>query len=307
MERSVSKKQLEANRRNAQLSTGPRTAEGKQRIKYNALTHGLLSKSVLVTAGDFPDDAADYGFLLEELRFGLEPVGALEEMLVEKIAIAYWRIGRVARAEADRIHSIWCRRRDRAVGEREEMAIFAKAMLQLRRSLDAESYELACKDPDVGVFLQAKREVELQGHVSEFLRRMITNACKEEGDSFAEIFGSLCDVIQMKRRGASKAKDHREDVWDYDEAKKALLELFDKRIEDRKRSIETLCASQESGPNPGELHLTILADETAEKYHRYETMYERQLYKAMDQLERLQRIRRGGNIPPPISVNLRTD
>jgi len=37
----ASKKQIEANRRNAKQSTGPRTAAGKAKSKFNALKHGL--------------------------------------------------------------------------------------------------------------------------------------------------------------------------------------------------------------------------------------------------------------------------
>lgn len=46
----ISERQLEANRQNAQLSTGPKTVEGKNKVKWNALKHGLLAKSVVVPA-----------------------------------------------------------------------------------------------------------------------------------------------------------------------------------------------------------------------------------------------------------------
>jgi hypothetical protein len=45
------------------------------------------------------------------------------------------------------------------------------------------------------------------------------------------------------------------------------------------------------------------ADAT-DKLLRYETHLDRQLYRAMDQLERLQRQRRGENVPPPLNINL---
>jgi hypothetical protein len=45
----------------------------------------------------------------------------------------------------------------------------------------------------------------------------------------------------------------------------------------------------------------------SDKYHRHYTMYERQFYKAMDQLERLQRRRKGDSVPAPINVDVRTD
>ena len=45
------------------------------------------------------------------------------------------------------------------------------------------------------------------------------------------------------------------------------------------------------------------ADAT-DKLLRYEAHLDRQLYRAMDQLERFQRQRRGENVPPPININL---
>jgi len=53
--------------------------------------------------------------------------------------------------------------------------------------------------------------------------------------------------------------------------------------------------------------LPLLSEKTAEKYHRYDTMYDRQLYKAMDQLERLQRIRKGAPVIPPVTIDVRTE
>jgi hypothetical protein len=44
--------------------------------------------------------------------------------------------------------------------------------------------------------------------------------------------------------------------------------------------------------------------EATDKLLRYEAHLDRQLYRAMDQLERLQRQRRGETVPPPLSINL---
>jgi hypothetical protein len=44
--------------------------------------------------------------------------------------------------------------------------------------------------------------------------------------------------------------------------------------------------------------------EATDKLLRYEAHLDRQLYRAMDQLERLQRQRRGETVPPPLNVNL---
>ena len=48
---SVSLKKVEANRRNARKSTGPRTPAGKQTVSRNAMKHGFFSKHLLVPGG----------------------------------------------------------------------------------------------------------------------------------------------------------------------------------------------------------------------------------------------------------------
>ena len=99
----ISDKQLAANRRNATRSTGPRTPEGKARVKWNALKHGLLARSVVVPLKGGPENRRQFRALLEQLHEELQPVGMIEEMLVEQIAVAYWRRRRALRAEAGEI------------------------------------------------------------------------------------------------------------------------------------------------------------------------------------------------------------
>jgi len=95
---TVSRKQLEANRKNAKKG-GVKTAEGKAIARYNALKHGLLAKEAVVTAGEGAEDPAEFELLSQELKSQLQPQGALEEMLVEKITVAYWRLRRAHRYE----------------------------------------------------------------------------------------------------------------------------------------------------------------------------------------------------------------
>jgi hypothetical protein len=96
----ISQEKLEANRRNAQRSTGPKTEQGKNQSRLNALKHGVLSSSVVVTKGEGAEDPAEFDELLGNLRQDLAPAGALEEMLVEKIAVCWWRQKRALRCEA---------------------------------------------------------------------------------------------------------------------------------------------------------------------------------------------------------------
>lgn len=56
-----------------------------------------------------------------------------------------------------------------------------------------------------------------------------------------------------------------------------------------------------------QLSLNVPSAEVSQKTLRYEAALERQLNRAMDQLERLQRRRSGDIVPPPVNVNVETD
>src|SRR5215207_989284 len=92
----TSKKQIEVNRRNALKSSGPRTPEGKATARLNATTHGLLSQEILLPG----EDEEALKELAERLRAELQPVGEMENLLVERIIDATWRLRRLSRVEA---------------------------------------------------------------------------------------------------------------------------------------------------------------------------------------------------------------
>jgi hypothetical protein len=92
---SISQRKLAANRANALLSTGPRTLEGKARSGRNALKHGLLSGQILLSH----ENADELDALRENLCADLRPVGALEELLAERIVSSAWSLRRAVRAE----------------------------------------------------------------------------------------------------------------------------------------------------------------------------------------------------------------
>ncbi len=91
----LTEKQIEANRRNAKQSTGPRTDEGKQRVSQNALKHGLFSKRTVIP-GEDPDD---FDSLLTEYERVFQPTNVAEDALVRQIADADWRLRRISTLE----------------------------------------------------------------------------------------------------------------------------------------------------------------------------------------------------------------
>src|SRR5918999_1896743 len=91
----VSEKQNRANWRNALRSTGPKTPEGKDAVRLNATKHGLRSQEVLLPG----EDGEALKELDENLRAELQPVGEMENLLVDGIVAAYWRLRRLRRVE----------------------------------------------------------------------------------------------------------------------------------------------------------------------------------------------------------------
>jgi len=99
----VSEKQKQANVQNAQLSTGPVTPAGKEIAARNAIKHGIFAKDLVINAGDGREDELEYHDLLAELKKDLAPVGRMEMIFVEKIAVNYWRLLRLVRYETGEI------------------------------------------------------------------------------------------------------------------------------------------------------------------------------------------------------------
>src|SRR5215467_14833444 len=87
--------QIAANQRNAELSTGPKTSEGKAVSSKNAQKHGLLAADLVL-----PDEhASEYTELADGLDRQLCPQGDLEKALVERIVGLLWRLRRAGMLE----------------------------------------------------------------------------------------------------------------------------------------------------------------------------------------------------------------
>jgi len=89
--------QSRANRENATKSTGPRTAAGKAASSRNSLRHGLTSGKYLVA----DDDPAEFFELLDDLRAEHQPATPTQEILVERLAAAEWKMRRIRFFDAE--------------------------------------------------------------------------------------------------------------------------------------------------------------------------------------------------------------
>jgi hypothetical protein len=101
-------------------ASGPYSQAGKQRSSRNSLKHGIFSYAT-VLQGEHPKQ---YASLLEALRQDFKPQGALEELLVEKLAMITWRYRRLVLAESAEIEKKaaverfdrWARKEEEAEG-----------------------------------------------------------------------------------------------------------------------------------------------------------------------------------------------
>lgn len=96
---AISEKQLEANRRNALKSTGPRTRRGKDRSRENAVKHGLSSDTLVFKAIRHEDPERFLGMRNDTIE-SWRPVGAKELQICEMIANAFVRIQRAENFES---------------------------------------------------------------------------------------------------------------------------------------------------------------------------------------------------------------
>ena len=95
----VSESKIISNRENAQLSTGPRTPEGKARVSQNALKFGTRSQNAV---SSMENDRA-YQELLNAFLAEWQPANLTEEDLVEQMVVAKWKLARYEGAESQAV------------------------------------------------------------------------------------------------------------------------------------------------------------------------------------------------------------
>ena len=90
-------KQFEANRRNAQKSTGPKTPEGKSAVSMNALRHGLRARTVVLPG----EDPTEFHQLCDDLQAEWTPQSRTEQFYVEQMAVSQWKLTRMEVVEVN--------------------------------------------------------------------------------------------------------------------------------------------------------------------------------------------------------------
>ena len=91
----TSYRQIEANRRNALKSTGPKTEAGKQVSRRSAVRHGLTAETVIGVL----EDAEDYTAFEAAITADYDTQSAVERELVLRLSSLLWRLRRATTIE----------------------------------------------------------------------------------------------------------------------------------------------------------------------------------------------------------------
>ena len=175
--KSVSERRLAANRANAKKSTGPRTAEGKTRSSLNAVKTGLTGHTILLPS----DDVEAYREHVERMNAALQPVGTLEEQLVQTLADLQWRLNRITSLES---------------------GYLALARRRLDPALFADE-----PDPDI-------RAVLIETHVQDAAAKSLENLHRQEQRLRRQYAGENKELnrLQENRKEAARQQELR-NAW----------------------------------------------------------------------------------------------
>jgi hypothetical protein len=298
---TISEKQLEANRQNAQLG-GVKTPEGKEIVKYNALKHGLLAKEIFIPVGEGAENPEEFNALIEDLSTQFKPVGVLEEMLVEKIAVAYWRLRRAYRYETGLIRD----ELDNATDDYYEKTNYGGQKL----NKTDEEIDLDIKQEQEALEIWVKDKEQLTAMLKD--GKPLEEIYEWEGNWEWLIVKVLEVLPEIDVNNLPEPKTIRELLntkagWSDEQIWQAHIELCDDRA---KHHRERIC-SFEKQKKKNRLKLQVIkklgsipSKDELDRLLRYEGSIERQLYKAINQLERQQRMRSGEAVPAPIVADI---
>jgi len=276
---TVSECKLKANRENAKRSTGPKTAIGKTFSRRNALKQGLFVRQIT----DFEalsEDPREYQELINGLWDQYQPIGKGEEIEVERIAVCYWKLKRVWRYEnAVNLAA----RRDFVRRELNEQAEYCQKLAKEEEAV-------------IGELRNATKEIEDTGQVSKELKqRMFATSPGFEGfwaglESDAQRRMEEPDFSQMLRKLRPQTRNQFREMYTV----KTAIALLEPLAQRRYINVTETAVGQHAIPHP----------EALDKILRYEAAVNRDLGRALDRLDWLQRRRKGEPVPPSINVRV---
>ena len=292
----ASAKQIAANRNNAQKSTGPKTSAGKDVAKLNAVKHGLHARNVVLRGQHDNERMREFQKLHQRYWDHYAPAGPVEEMLVERIVTTYWRLHRVLISERGEIalnvdQGRWDRQRPAHFAFRMRLAALSTVEDVMQKMEESATGLMFLKD----VLRRVRAAVVSDGELTD---------AALQATYFAGKPSSLTnDLLKLRQPPVADAAGLDVPTL-VAQRRERLLQEIDSRLV-RYRWMEKDCDQRENAEEAARQAAAHLpAASTMDKILRCETLLERQMYRAMDQLERLQRRRQGEDVPPPVNMEV---
>jgi hypothetical protein len=281
-------------------ATGPRTAQGKERSKRNAIKHGIFSQVALLKG----ESRAQFDALLNGLRDSLQPEGALEETLVEKIALLVWRQRRLIIAETAEIQSSmefqsWndVQRRAEGATKISEHEIRHQGGL-IQRIADAEVLE-GCLE----LLKELREGIEANGFDPKCDADILANLYGQpSGENWPR---TLFDSYRNWLAAIGVPEDERlqRGFPKPDECKESFLAELDGEIKRVERYKKTHASIEVERRKLEVLRQHVPLTPQFDHLVRYETSLERNFDRTLSQLERLQRVRLHQPVLPTLEVH----
>jgi hypothetical protein len=233
----TSQRKIESNRQNAQLSTGPKSLEGKNTSSCNAYKHGLLTKDAVVTTRAGREDQNEFDKLLAGLRDCYRPNNLVEDLLVQELANSYWRSARAVRCERGDLTCAGEALRSQSDLSESQRALYAMVPAE-------EAYDSLHSSSRGLRFLllrveQTKDAIRKTGVVTPELCRWLAPDKKWDKATFSTK-ESLLDALEKETERLTAEKVQAEkDEFEWRDGRRDSLAIPDKGVLDRINRYET--------------------------------------------------------------------
>jgi len=281
-------------------TSGPRTEQGKQRASRNSTRHGIFSKLIVLK----DESRREFDRLVSRLWKALQPEGALEELLVEKLATITWRQRRLLLAESAEIRmsmefAEWDRRnQDQKVAERIGGEPTDEANYGLIRKIHNPIVLERCLE----LLAQLRVQVERDGFNAECDQSILETiyGSRDENRLREDLFDSYEAWLETSQ--IDKEERVSEGYASPGQCKKNVLEDMDQEILRLERDQKERATAQ-TARTKLEIESRNVPDSPGlDRLLRYEASLERAFDRTLSQLERLQRMRLGQPVLPKIEV-----
>jgi len=288
-------------------ATGPRSVPGKDRIKHNALKHGIFSKAVLLKG----ESREEFVVLLKGLRTDIRPVGTLEETLVEKLAVLIWRYRRLIAFETGGIRkNIEFPGSDETNDSREEGA--NKLTLEVRYIGQPAEWDPRGLIRDITDPTISRQCLELLNELQANIETAGFNPNKDR-EILRRIYGTEKHLrptvrdeyeIWSNEAACSEKEPHKNEHASPKQRAAKILDAIakeTKRLDNEDRERREIASAR---AEISRLRASVLRLPDLDRLLRYETNIDRAFDRTLSQLERVQRLRLGQPVLPAIKLDV---